>query len=149
MLLVMARIDINEAFFQNNPGVIAFLERFSRAATKHMQIIAAEKIESRTGNYNRSFYTKLLPGALPSMLIGNSAEYAIHLEEGTVAHRVAPVKAQALRWFDPIGGGEEAAIFSKGHVVGPIPAMHIVRDGILRAAGELQESARADRLLGR
>lgn len=143
------RFEANEAFFQNNPGFIRWLERFGAASIRHMQAIAAEKIDSKTGQYNRSFDVKLIPGALPSMAVGNTAPYAIYLDEGTEAHFVAPVKRKALRWFDPPGGGEEAAIFSKGHVVGPIPAMHIVRDGVLLAAKDLEGAARADSLLGR
>ena len=52
------------------------------------------------------------------------------LDEGTSAHWVAPVTAKALHWHDILAGTSSTEFFSKGHMVGGIPALNIIEGAL-------------------
>lgn len=135
------RFEIDRAALENNPGVVGWYRLFGAECIAQAQAIAAGRISGGTGVYERSFTVELRGGTPPTMLFGNSAPHAIFLEEGTDDHPVAPVNKKALRWFDPPGGGQGAAVFSKGHMVKGIKAMHIVEDAVSSAGDNLRRGS--------
>ena len=102
--------------------------------------MTSERVDSKGGEYSRSFGFELLPGPVPVLRFGNSAPHAIYVEEDTVAHDVRPVQKRALRWFDPPGGGEGAAVFSQFARIPARTGKHVVRDAVSRAADSLRET---------
>ena len=75
-------------------------------------------------------------------LVGNTATsvdgfpYPLAIEEGTVAHWVAPVTFKALHWYDT---KEEKDMFSKGHYVSGIKADPYVDYSIQNLADAVEE----------
>ena len=61
------------------------------------------------------------------------------LDEGTSAHWVAPVTAKALHGHDILAGTSATEFFSKGHMVGGIPALNII-EGALDLAGPAMDA---------
>ena len=55
------------------------------------------------------------------------------LDEGTSPHFVAPVTAQALHWHDIRADTDSTEFFSKGHIVGGIPALNIIENAMALA----------------
>lgn len=135
------RFDIDGRSLTTNRRLISWYRLFAAEATANAQQIAGGRIKGGSGMYERSFTSELVPGSPPKLLFGNSAPHAIYLEEGTETHPVAPTKKKALRWWDPaprkgqVQGSASAAVFSKGHEVKGIDAMHIVRDAV-KVTGE-------------
>jgi len=130
---------------ENNPHIIVWYQRFAKECLKEAQKLAAERIVGGTGQYQRSFHFELIPGSPPKLVFGNTSPHAIYVEEDTVAHVVRPVRKKALRWFDPPGGGEGAAVFAKEVHIPAHEGMHIVRDAVTAAGDRL--NANQGRLL--
>lgn len=83
----------------------------------------------------REMWHQQTTGAMESVVF-NEAAYSMYQFSGTQSHWVAPVQAEALRWFD---GGH--ALFSKGHEVsGMAPNPKLLRaldEQMLKTEGDL------------
>jgi len=134
------RFEIQRSRLENNHALIEWFKLFAKQALRDAQHITSERINTHggSGEYERSFTFILVPGSPPKLIFGNSASHAIYVEEDTVRHWVEPVKKLALRWFDPPGGGEGAAVFSMGHWVPATKGKHIVRDAVTSAGAKLR-----------
>ena len=132
------RVVINPTDLQRNEGVIAWYQRFANECLREAQLIATQRIKGGTGAYERSFTFELKPGNPPVLYFGNTADHAIYLEEGTKAHTIVPRDKKALRWFNPPGGGEGAAVFSLKAKIPAMPAKNIVRDAVTAAGDRLR-----------
>jgi len=133
--------EIDTAKLKDNAAILRWYSRFAAAALREAQLITTQRIESRSGTYERSFDFVVIPGNPPKLLFGNKAPFAIHLEEGTDDHFVKPVNAKALRWFENPGAGSAGnPIFSKGHKVSGIKAKNIVRDAVSNTGNKLPRS---------
>lgn len=129
---------IDHAKLENNAAVIEWYKLFAKECLREAQLIASQRIHGGTGRYERSFTFELQPGSPPKLRFGNTSPHAIYVEEDTIEHTVVPVKKKALRWFDPPGGGEGAAVFSQKAVIPAREGKHIVRDAVTAAGDKLR-----------
>lgn len=132
-------IEIDGPAVERAPALIDFFQDFGRLFLREAQALSNQRIEGGSGLYERSFAVELIPGSNgPTLVCGNGAPHAIYVEEDTSAHDIVPKDKKALRWFDPPGGGEGAAVFSQKVRHPGTKGMHIVRDAVTAAADSLQ-----------
>lgn len=136
-MTVTFNIDIRK--LEQNPGLNDWYQRFARELLRNAQHIAAERIHGGTGAYERGFRFELIPGQPPKLVFGNITKHAGFLEFGTEAHGpILPKNKKALRWFDPPGGGQGAAVFAtRVDMIPAMPAKNIIRDAVSRTADSL------------
>lgn len=133
-------IQINLNDLANNEALLDWFKRFGAQCIREGQALAAERISGGTGAYQRSFDIQLIPGNPPRLLFGNTSPIAIYVEEDTEPHIIEPKNKKALRWFDPPGGGKDAAVFSQRVHHPGTTGQHIVRDAVSRAGDKLRQS---------
>lgn len=99
--------DMVEVLKQNSPGA-TFPTEWTFSISQSGSVTTAKVYNTRLGH-------DTLQGTNEGFL-----QIAIWHNDGTDLHKIAPVKAQALRWEDEAGN----VYFSKGHIVSGVQARH-------------------------
>lgn len=103
MARVSARVELNER--ELNDQTRTFLRRRMASLLRRTATQARADVPVRTGNLGRTIGEGPIVFTGPRTVHGSvdaTADYALYVHEGTRAHVIRPVKAQALRF--QIGG---------------------------------------------